>query len=113
MKTLNKFFYALLALATVGMVACSEDTTTFEPGPQEVEGCYGVYFPDAEACETQGPLGEVSVDPSEATEYVYTAYRTNTEGAITVPVNVALIIHLQKELRYRTPFSMYSVSSGL
>ena len=90
MKTLNKFFYALLALATVGMVACSEDTTTFEPGPQEVEGCYGVYFPDAEACETQGPLGEVSVDPSEATEYVYTAYRTNTEGAITVPVNVAL-----------------------
>ena len=66
MKRLNKFFYALLAFATVGMVACSEDTT-YEPGPAELENCYGVYFPEASVLESQGPMGDVSLDPSEAT----------------------------------------------
>ena len=87
MKAINKFFYALLAFATVGMVACSEDAT-HEPGPAELEGCYGVYFPEASVLETQGPMGEISVDPSEATVFKYYAYRENTEGQITVPVEV-------------------------
>ena len=52
MKALNKFFYALLALATVGMVAC-EEVSTYEPGAPEVEGCYDVYFPEAATLETQ------------------------------------------------------------
>lgn len=85
MKRLNKFFYALLAFATVGMVACSEDTT-YEPGPAELENCYGVYFPEASVLESQGPMGDVSLDPSEATVFTYYAYRENTEGEITVPV---------------------------
>lgn len=87
MKALNKFFYALLALATVGMVACSEDTT-YEPGPAEVEGCYEVYFPDTEVLKTQGPTGDLSVEPSVKVSYQYTAFRNNFEGAITVPVKV-------------------------
>ncbi|MBP3496658.1 MAG: hypothetical protein J6K33_02365 [Alistipes sp.] len=87
MKAINKFFYALLAFATVGMVACSEDTT-HEPGPAELEGCYGVYFPEASVLETQGPMGETSLDPSEPTTFTYYAYRENTEGEITVPVEI-------------------------
>lgn len=87
MKTLNKFFYALLALATVGMVACTE-TDTYEPGAPEIESCYDVYFPDAATLETQGPTGAVELDPADATEFTYTAYRNNTEGAVTVPVVV-------------------------
>lgn len=87
MKAINKFFYALLAFATVGMVACSEDNT-YEPGAPEVEGCYDVYFPDANTLETQGPTGDVSLDPTEATEFTYTLYRNNSDGEIVVPVNV-------------------------
>lgn len=87
MKAINKFFYALLAFATVGMVACSEDAT-HEPGPAELEGCYGVYFPEASVLETQGPMGDTSLDPSEPTTFTYYAYRENTEGEITVPVEI-------------------------
>ena len=88
MKALNKFFYALLAFAAVGMVACTE-TDTYEPGAPEVEGCYDVYFPDAATLETQGPVGAVELDPVDATVFTYTAYRSNTEGAVTVPVVVS------------------------
>ena len=88
MKALNKFFYALLAFATVGMVAC-EEVSTYEPGAPEVEGCYDVYFPDAATLETQGPVGAVELDPVDATVFTYTAYRSNTEGAVTVPVVVS------------------------
>lgn len=87
MKAINKFFYALLAFATVGMVACSEDAT-HEPGPAELEGCYGVYFPEASVLESQGPMGDTSLDPSEPTTFTYYAYRENTEGEITVPVEI-------------------------
>ena len=92
MKAINKFFYALLALATVGMVGC-QDAQTYEPGAPEVEGCYDVYFPDAETLEakgmTQGPTGEVELDPTEKTEFTYTAFRNNTDNDITVPVVIS------------------------
>ena len=88
MKAINKFFYALLALATVGMVGC-QDAETYEPGAPEVEGCYDVYFPDANTLETQGPIGDVELDPTEKTEFTYTAYRNNTDDDITVPVVIS------------------------
>ena len=99
MKAINKFFYALLAFATVGMVACSEDAT-HEPGPAELEGCYGVYFPEASVLETQGPMGEISVDPSEATVFKYYAYRENTEGEITVPVEINSTLDAEEKPMY-------------
>ena len=92
MKAINKFFYALLALATVGMVGC-QDAETYEPGAPELDGCYDVYFPDAETLETlgmtQGPTGDVELEPTVKTEFTYTAFRNNTEGEITVPVVVS------------------------
>ena len=87
MKAINKFFYTLLALATVGMVGC-QNAETFEPGAPEVEGCYDVYFPDANTLETQGPIGAVELDPTEPTEFTYTAYRNNTDDEIVVPIKV-------------------------
>lgn len=96
MKRLNKFFYAILAFAAAGMVSCSTSTTDYEPGPQEVDGCYDVYFADAETLAVkelvQGPSGDVSVDPSEATVYTYYVDRGIPEDGtlpeITVPVKV-------------------------
>ena len=88
MKAINKFFYALLALATVGMVGC-QNAETYEPGAPELEGCYDVYFPDANTLETQGPIGDVDLDPSEKTEFTYTAYRNNVDDDITVPIVVS------------------------
>ena len=88
MKAINKFFYALLAFMVVGMVSCTKEATTHEPGAPELEGCYGVYFPDATVYEAQGPMGDLSLDPSEATTFTYVAFRENTDGEITVPVKV-------------------------
>lgn len=96
MKKVNKFFYALLAFAAVGMVSCSTDAPNYEPGPQEVSGCHDVYFSDPEVLAVkelvQGPIGDVSVDPSEATVYTYYVDRGIPEDgvlpAITVPVKV-------------------------
>lgn len=99
MKAINKFFYALLAFATVGMVACSEDAT-HEPGPAELEGCYGVYFPEASVLESQGPMGEISLDPSEATVFKYYAYRENTEGEITIPVEINSTLDAEEKPMY-------------
>lgn len=87
MKAINKFFYALLAFMVVGMVSCTKEAI-HEPGAPELEGCYGVYFPDATVYEAQGPMGDLSLDPSEATTFTYVAFRENTDGEITVPVKV-------------------------
>ena len=88
MKAINKFFYALLAFVVVGMVSCTKEAATHEPGAPELDGCYGVYFPDATVYEAQGPMGELSLDPSEATTFTYVAFRENTDGEITVPVEI-------------------------
>ena len=70
------------------MVSCTKEAATHEPGAPELDGCYGVYFPDATVYEAQGPMGELSLDPSEATTFTYVAFRENTDGEITVPVEI-------------------------
>ena len=87
MKAINKFFYALLAFLVVGMVSCTE-ATTHEPGAPEVEGCYAVYFPDANTYANQGPMGTLSLDPSASTTFTYVAFRENTDGEAIVPVDI-------------------------
>ena len=87
MKAINKFFYALLAFVAVGMVSCTQEAT-HEPGAPELEGCYAIYFPDANTYANQGPMGDVSLDPSEPTSFTYVAFRENTDGEVTVPVEI-------------------------
>lgn len=78
MRKFNKFLYVLAALSFVA-VACEEEEA-IEPGEQEVENCYGVFFPAQEAS------GSHVFSPTEEAKVVVKLARTNTEGAITVPI---------------------------
>ena len=78
MKKINKYIFTLAALA-LASTACVKEAE-YEKGPQEVEGCYGVYFPAQEAS------GSHTFDPSQPTEIEFTVARTNPDGDITVPV---------------------------
>lgn len=83
MKTLKNFTYALIALCCGFAVSCSQDTT-HEAGAPEVDGCFGVYFPE------QDNTGDIEIDPTAALTYTYTVTRTNydVEGEVIVPVDV-------------------------
>ena len=54
-----------------------------EPGPAEADNCYGVYFPsqDASGSHVYNPTQDKSVE--------ITLKRTNTKGAITVPIKAS------------------------
>lgn len=77
-----KFWKYILTLAvlTFGAVSCVEEPAYVE-GEPDLEGCYGVYFP------VQDATGAHTYDPSQDTEIVFTVARTNSNGAITVPVS--------------------------
>ena len=81
---MKRFAYILTAVAAtlVAAVACveQEEYTPFQPGNPDVESCYGVYFP------AQETAGYHVYDPEMAREVSFTAKRTNSNGAITVPV---------------------------
>lgn len=79
MKIFNKFLYLAAALAFVA-VSCGQKEEPFEPGPQEVEGCYGVYFP------VQDVSGSHILSPSDKTEFDITLKRAVADGDITVPI---------------------------
>lgn len=78
MKKFSKYIFALATLA-LASTACVKEAE-YEKGPQDVEGCYGVYFP------TQEASGAHTYNPTMPTEVEFTAVRTNSEGDITVPV---------------------------
>ncbi|MBO4758371.1 MAG: hypothetical protein J5577_07990 [Bacteroidales bacterium] len=78
MKRFRYFFLALAALSLA--VACTQKEEPFQPGDPDVSGCYGVYFPVQEAA------GAHTYDPTMPTTVEFTVKRTNSSGAITVPV---------------------------
>lgn len=71
----------ILAMAAMSLftVSCVEEYQ-YEKGEADVNGCYGVYFPAQEA------TGDHTYDPCMPTEMAFTVARTNSEGAITVPI---------------------------
>lgn len=81
---MKKFFsiFAVAAVACLTLVACEEQFDDYTPAEPETGECYGVYFP---ATETTFEL-----DPADPTELTFPVARTNTNGAITVPVTVKL-----------------------
>lgn len=83
MKNISKYILALSAMAFL-FAGCKKEVDTFEPGPAETEGCYGVFFPVQTA--TEGLIVQTPVDPTVLT---ITVGRTNTKGAITVPCEVS------------------------
>ena len=79
MKKFRYFFLALAALS-LAAVSCQPEEEPFEPGEPDVAGCYGVYFP------VQDASGAHTYDPTMPTTVEFTVKRTNSSGAITVPV---------------------------
>lgn len=82
MKTLRKILYALIVSLCAFAVSCTEDDT-FTPGEPDLEGCYGVYFPE------QDNTGAMEIDPADDLTFTYKVNRNNAEGAITVPVVIS------------------------
>ena len=79
MKKFIKYF-AWIAAAVFAVSSCQEVEQPHEPGEPDVTGCYGVYFPTQAASGTHvySPVQDPSVD--------ITLKRTNTSGAISVPI---------------------------
>lgn len=80
MKKFSKYIFALAALA-LASTACVKEAE-YEKGPQDVEGCYGVYFP------TQEVLGSNTIAPTDPTSLTLVVARQVSENAITVPISV-------------------------
>ena len=79
---MKRFKYFFLALASLALAAsCTQKEEPFEPGEPDVAGCYGVYFP------VQDASGAHTYDPTMPTTVEFTVKRTNSSGAITVPVS--------------------------
>lgn len=81
---MKKIFYilSLAAAASIALVSCVKEVAPHEPGPADAAGCYGVYFP------TQDASGDHVYSPVEEKVLNVTVARTNTQGAITVPVKM-------------------------
>lgn len=79
MKKLT-YIFSLLAVASLAVVSCQQKEEPHEKGPAEAAGCYGVFFPtqDASGSHVYTPVQDKSVE--------ITLKRTNTNGAITVPI---------------------------
>ena len=71
---------AWIAALAFAVVSCQEKIQPHEPGEPEASGCYGVYFP------TQAASGSHVYNPTQDPSVEITVARTNTSGAVTVPV---------------------------
>ena len=80
---MNKLFKNILYLSslTLALASCQEEKV--EPGEPELDGCYGVYFPEQKATT------DLNLDPADPLNATITVKRKNAEGAITVPVTVS------------------------
>ena len=81
---MKKYFVYILAAVAIalGLTACHK-VAEYEPGQPDVEGCYGVYFPSQEA------TGAHTFDPTMTPEIEFTVVRSNSKGAIEVPLVVS------------------------
>lgn len=75
---------SLVAVAAFTLISCQKQVEPHQPGPAEVSGCYGVYFP------TQAASGSHVYSPTQDPSIEITLARTNTSGAITVPVKTTV-----------------------
>lgn len=81
MKNPVRFTYLMTAAAFVLAAACTQ-VEEYQPGDPDVEGCYGVFFPEQEASES------LEIDPADPCEIEVTVARKLTEGAIQVPYEI-------------------------
>jgi hypothetical protein len=77
-KILNKFMW-IVAGALLLCTACEDDIPGREPSSVTAANCQGVYFPSTNKAT-------VELDPSVATEMEITIARTDSTGAVEVPI---------------------------
>lgn len=82
MKKILYITSAVLALLAVSCAKVEVSDNGHEPGPKDVDGCYGVYFP------TQEASGAHTYDPSQTPEVEITVGRKDRKGEITVPFKI-------------------------
>lgn len=82
---MKKFYTIILgAVLSLAAVSCQQELQdNWTPGEAEDAFCYGVYFPVQEAS------GYHVYSPADAPKVVITVSRSNTSGAITVPVEAS------------------------
>ncbi|MCQ2186989.1 MAG: hypothetical protein MJY73_01430 [Bacteroidales bacterium] len=80
---MKKIYSILLTLAAAAFMAVScQPEQAYEPGPKDVDGCYGVYFP------SQPATGSHTFDPTMPTVQEFLVARTNSDDSIDVPYEV-------------------------
>lgn len=79
MKTLKSILYAFIAVFV--LAGCDDDGDYLTGAPEDPD-CYNVYFPAQDNAKDQ------ELDPAAETKLSFIARRTNSEGAISVPVSV-------------------------
>lgn len=77
---MKKFINILLAAASLFAVSCQQKEEAYQWGEKDDANCYGVYFPAQTLPSIQ--------DPTQAPEVEITLKRTNSNGAITVPIEL-------------------------
>lgn len=79
MKHISYIYTMLAAVLLVGFTSCSDDDD-YQPGKPAAEGNVGAYFASDNAAD--------QVLTAENTSFTLTVSRSNTEEAVTVPINV-------------------------
>lgn len=75
---INKYML-FAAMGCMVMAACGDDDN-WQPGAPDAEGKAGAYFPTI--------TSEIEVEPTDPTEIEFTVARTNTDGALQMPLEV-------------------------
>ena len=81
MKMNRYIVYLISAIFAFSAISCQEELT-YQPGEQDHENCFGVYFP------LQKGAGDLQIEPTDSRVLTYTVRRTNTEGELHVPVKI-------------------------
>jgi hypothetical protein len=82
-KILNKLMWSIAGILLV-FTACEDDTPARETSPVTADNCQGIYFPVSETINK----AVVELEPVEPTEITLTIARTDSTGAIDVPLTV-------------------------
>ena len=79
MKIFSKYMFIAL-MSIIALASCGDDDK-YVAGVQDSADKVGVYFPTTDG-------GSNEVDPADPTEFTFKVARMNTNGAVSVPLNV-------------------------
>jgi hypothetical protein len=85
MNKLRYMIIALTAMLSFAAISCNQEEP-YTPGEQDVEGCFGVYFPSQEASSNT-----ITLDPNDRRRVKITVARevSDVDYDVTVPVEIS------------------------